>query len=71
MQNVNILDVSCTYYTHIPRNMCIVRISFMLQAVYKYARLWQVSYLYFFFIIIIFLYFNTVMLFFYKDSFLL
>ena len=33
MQNVNFLDLSCTYYTHFPRNMC-----FMLQAVYKYAK---------------------------------
>ena len=38
MQNVNVLDVSCTYYTHFPRNMCIVRIFFMLQVVYKYAK---------------------------------
>ena len=34
MQNVNFLYVSCTYYTHFPRNMCIVRIL----AVYKYAK---------------------------------
>ena len=38
MQNVNFLDVSCTYYTHFLRNMCIVRIFFMLQTVYKYAK---------------------------------
>ena len=38
MQNVKFLDVSCIYYTHFPRNMCIVRIFFMLQAVYKYAK---------------------------------
>ena len=38
MQNDNFLDVSCTYYTHFPQNMCIVRIFFMLQAVYKYAK---------------------------------
>ena len=38
MQNVNFLDVSCTYYIHFPQNMCIVRIFFMLQAVYKYAK---------------------------------
>ena len=38
MQNVNFLDVSHTYYTHFTRNMCIVRIFFMLRAVYKYAK---------------------------------
>ena len=38
MQNVIFLDVSCTYDTHFPRNRCIVRIFFMLQAVYKYAK---------------------------------
>ena len=38
MQNVNFLDVSSIYYTHFPRNMCIVRMFFMLQAVYKYAK---------------------------------
>ena len=38
MQTVNFLDMSCTYYTHFPRNLYIVRISFILQVVYKYAK---------------------------------
>ena len=38
MQNVNFLDLSCTYYTYFPQNICIVRIYFKLQAIYKYAK---------------------------------